>query len=220
MTFVEEAISKSWDIWIQYIEQPFLQDILNHKMDQAKFIQYLIEDTKYLKEYARCFGMGIYQSKTMEEICIFYEMLKFVESSESATRIRMLKELGYDVNQIEVEPKQEACKQYTDFLLEAAQQEGILAILCSTLPCMLTYAYIGKCLLEMNPNIIQESEYGEWIQEYCGLEYLDKCEAWMKFTNEAVKNVNNEEKKQLQELFRKASLYELDFWNMYVQTKG
>ncbi|MEG0736487.1 MAG: hypothetical protein RR441_06435 [Longicatena sp.] len=220
MTFIEETIQKSWDIWSQYVDHPFLKDIRNHTMKQDMFIQYLIEDTKYLKEYARCFGMGIFKSETMDEICLFYEMLKFVESNESAARIRMLKALGYDVKQLEVEPKQETCRNYTNFLHEVAKNEGNIEILYATLPCMLSYAYIGKCLLEENADLIQESVYGDWIQEYCCTEYLEKCKTWMNFANEASQYLKENEKEHLQELFREASIHELKFWNMSYQTKG
>lgn len=214
MTFIEETIMKNWDIWKAYKEQAFLQNIRKHKMDEAMFLHYLKEDTKYLKDYARVFGMGIFKSESMDEICLFFDMLKFVESCESAVRVNMLKDAGFDIHDIEQEAQEKETKDYTDFLLHTAKLEDTVAMLFVTLPCMLSYAYIGQELLKENPAIIEESPYGTWIQEYVCEEYLDKCRTWMKCAEEKSKNRSKEEKQHLQELFHIASVHEAKFWDM------
>lgn len=220
MTFIEEVILENQELWDTHLNQSFLQDIRNHCLQEEKFIHYLKEDTKYLKDYARVFGLGIYKSKHMNEITTFYEMLAFVESSETAMRVRTLQRHGYDMTCIEEEPQHPITKDYTSFLLETAQHGSVADILFAMLPCLLSYAYIGKKLLEENPNIIKESPYGDWIEEYVGEGYITKCKEWSLYANSYTTNMSEEEKQHVKALFKEASIHEQYFWEMSYQTKG
>lgn len=220
MTFMEETIQQNLEIWEACYQHPFIKEICTYQMSEEKFLHYLIEDTKYLKDYARVFGMGIFKSTSMEEICLLFEMLKFVESCESAARVKMLKHAGYSIEEIEQQPQADITKAYTSFLVETAQKECMLSILFATLPCMLSYAYIGKRLMEEYPMAPEESPYGSWILEYVCDEYKQKCRDWMQAADRLSEHVSQEEKRHLQELFHTASQHELYFWNMSNQKKG
>lgn len=219
MEFIQETIALNMDVWDTYIHQPFLKDIRKHRMEEKTFIHYLIEDSKYLKDYARCLGMGIYKSKTIKEIHLFFDMLKFVDTNETVVRVSMLKKLGYDISFIEQEKQHKVTKAYTDFLLDISKQGEGIDILFALLPCMLSYAYIGTCLIKENPDIIEESLYGEWIGEYCHEMYLEKCKRWTDIANHLCLSLSEEKKKSLQALFRNASKHELAFWNMSYDKK-
>lgn len=214
MIFIERVIEECKELWDGYLEQPFLKDLRNNTLEEEIFLQYLKEDSKYLKDYARVFGMGIYKSKTTEEILLFYEMLNFVEASERAVRVKMLHEKGFKIHEIEQEEQHCITKQYTDFLLKTAQCGELVDILFATLPCMLSYAYIGQLLQKENPNIVQENTYGEWIEEYVCDEYIEKCKKWMLYANEVSETCSDAHKQQLKALFKKASMQEQYFWNM------
>lgn len=214
MTLIEEAIAGSMDIWKQYMTHPFIKDIRHNSMDKQMFIHYLIEDTVYLKAYAKVFGMGIYKSKTMDDIRLFYEMLKFVESDESAVRVTLLAKEGIDAKDIENKDPMKENEAYINFLLDTAKKDGLLEILFATLPCMLSYAYIGQELLKENPRILIENNYGDWIQEYVAEEYIAQCASWSKQVEAMCSSCNQQEKDHLKEIFRSASLHELYFWDM------
>ncbi|MEG1475839.1 MAG: hypothetical protein RSC10_08810 [Longicatena sp.] len=214
MTLMEETLEDSWDIWQQYMKHPFIEDIRKNKMDEEMFCHYLVEDTIYLKAYARVFGMGIYKSKTMEEIRLFYDMLKFVESDENVARVKLLATMGIDVKDIENREPTAENKAYTDFMLKIAQEEGPLEMIFATLPCMLSYAYIGEELVKENPSIVEENTYGTWIQEYVAKEYIDKCDEWASIALDMSESISKEKKKHLKDIFRTASEHELSFWNM------
>ena len=220
MTFIENTIHQNLTLWSSYLEHPFLKAIRSNTLEQELFIHYLIEDTKYLKDYARVFGMAIFKSKTTKEITLFCEMLKFVEASENAYRTKILTSLGFDMTTIEGDKKEAATQDYTDFLIHTANSMGPLEMLFATLPCMLSYAYIGKRLLEENPHILEENRYAEWIKEYVCEDYINKCEQWMKEAEMMSTHCNEQEKLILQDLFHTASLHEQYFWDMSYQTKG
>lgn len=217
MTFIEESIQHSWDIWQQYVEQPFLKDIRRDKLDPAVFHHYLVEDTIYLMEYARCIAIGIYKSKTMEEMRLFYDMLKFVESDENVARVKLLAMMGTDVKDIENKEPTIENRAYTSFLLQTAKEEGILEILFAILPCMLSYAFIGKELMRENPRIVAEHSYAPWIHEYVADEYIEKCKKWASQADEFCKGYPQEKQEHLKKIFREASVHELNFWKMSYQ---
>lgn len=214
MTFIQEVTQECLDIWDGYNNHPFIQDIANNNMDEAIFHHYLVEDTIYLKEYARAFALGLYKSKTMEEMRLFYDLLAMVENSENAAHVKILKDMGTDVRDIEnLEPTKEN-KAYTDFLLNTAKEEGIVEILFATLPCMLSYAYIGKYLIEKQPNIEKENTYGEWVAEYASTEYQDKCVEWSACAEALCAHYTTQQKQHLKDLFRESSIHEANFWDM------
>ena len=214
MTLIERSLKECSALWESYLEQSFLKDIRNHVLEESIFIHYLIEDSKYLKDYARVFGMGIYKSTTMDEITLFYEMLKFVELNESAVRVKLLKKKGYDVCEIERQPQHPITKEYTDYLHQIAQEGELVDMLFVTLPCLVSYAYIGEKLIEENPNIIEESPYGSWIEEYTSESYRKKCKKWMKCADRMSECCSEEKKAQLKQCFLKASELEYTFWEM------
>ena len=220
MTFMEATIQQNLDLWNDCFEHPFVKALRKHEMEDTMFLHYLKEDTKYLREYARVFGMAIFKSSSMENICLFFDMLKFVESCESATRVKLLQKAGYAIEDIEQQPMEKATQAYAAFLIQTAQEEAPISILFATLPCMLSYAYIGKRLMEENPRLIEESCYGSWIQEYVCEEYLQKCRAWIQAADQMSMRVSDTTRKHLQKLFHMASQHELCFWNMSYQKKG
>lgn len=217
---IEEAIAQCIDLWEQCFRHPFLEDMRRQALPQEMFLHYLIEDTKYLKDYARVFGMGVYKSTSMKEITLFYDMLKFVEANEGAARVLMLKQEGYDVEALENKPQETITKAYTDFLLQTAETGSTKEMLFATLPCMLSYAYIGKRWLAEDPDSITQSPYRLWIDEYTCQAYRLRCQAWIQQTNALCETVDAVEKQHLFALFHTASVHELRFWDMSYQWKG
>lgn len=214
MTFIEETLEQNSEIWKGYLQHPFLNDIRNNQMNKVMFKHYLIEDTKYLKAYAKVFALGIYKSETMQEMRLFYDLLSVVDSSESTPRVSMLKEMGCDVEAIENQQPTSENQEYMEFLYRVGEEEGIVEILFATLPCMLSYAYIGKELVKENPLIVVENTYREWILEYVEEAYVAKCEEWAIQAEAMSAEYTMEQKQHLQVLFKEASIHEMKFWDM------
>lgn len=210
---LESIIRGSMDLWEGYLTHPFITGLADGTLSDERFLHYLIQDTLYLREYARVFAMAMYRSSTMEEIRAYYSILSFVQSDESTFRLRCLQEAGLDsaaVDRMDFCPENRA---YCDFMLEMAEQHGVIEILMAILPCMFSYAWLFARLTERYPAIC-ESRYWPFIEGYTSEAYADDCRSWADFTEQRLQQADAQELARLGDLFRRSSQYEAGFWDM------
>ncbi len=86
MTFVEKLIANSQDIWQEYLTHPFTLGVVKGSLERQLFKNYIIEDSIYLREYARIFALGMYNAKRREDMIFFYERLKFINQGEGGAQ--------------------------------------------------------------------------------------------------------------------------------------
>ena len=141
MTFMEEIIAHSMPLWEEAAEEEFLKRMGTDTLDKQRFLDYIIQDSIYLRDYVKAFAMGIFKSQTLRDMQVFYSVLGFVNASENATRLQYLEDFGLTDDDVERMEKKPACRDYTEFLLETAEKEEIPEILMAVMPCMLGYCY-------------------------------------------------------------------------------
>lgn len=210
MSFMQEVLKQNKSIWDECSSIPFVQELQSGLLPFEKFKEYMIQDSIYLKHYARIYGKAIYHSEKLRDIQIYYSILNFVTDTESAVRLNYLKQFDITDDDIEfIEPLPETTK-YIDFMLDIAERGNIPEILMAVLPCMLSYSYIFR---KIAPNSTQ-SKYYDFISDYAEDEYAQSCRQWCDFADEKCKGLNEQELKKLSDIFQTASYLELDFWKM------
>lgn len=212
MSFMNEVLEKNIPIWDECIATPFVQEMKGGTLPFECFKEYMIQDSIYLKHYARVYGKEIYHAKTLRDIQLYYSVLSFVTDTESAVRLRYLDQFGMTDDDIESIAPLPENQRYIDFLLETAERGDEKEMLMAVLPCMMSYSYIFRRLAE-DPES-KESRYWDFIEDYADDCYAKSCEEWSEFTDKKCKNLSNAEKEKLSHIFKKASLLELDFWKM------
>ena len=110
-------------------------------LDRGEFLDYIVQDSIYLRDYLKAFAMGIVKSRTLKEMQVFYSVLGYVNDSENATRLKYLADGGLTDAMVDAMEKRQSCAAYTRFLLDTAQNEDIPEILMAVMPCMLGYYY-------------------------------------------------------------------------------
>ena len=63
---------------------------------EACFKGYIVEDSLYLREYAKVFAWGMTKAKDMQTIRTYYSLLSFVNESEDAARPALSQALWTD----------------------------------------------------------------------------------------------------------------------------
>ena len=210
---LERIIGESLEIWKGYPEHPFIKELADGTLPEEKFLHYLIQDTLYLREYARAFAMAMYRSTTIEEIRAFYSILAFVNDGEGSFRLDWLKREGLSTLAVDKMPMAEENRAYCNFMLEVAEQQGVEEILMAVLPCMFSYAWIFEQVAENTPDV-RESKYWPFIESYISKSYADDCRAWAAFTEARLQNCTEDELHRLSDIFQKSSAYETGFWDM------
>lgn len=214
MGFVEECIKDSMPIWEKCLETPFLRGMADGSLDEELFKGYIVDDSLYLREYAKVFGWGIIHAQTMQEVRSFYSLLSFVNESEDATRLVYLRSFGLRDEDIQDLPLRDENRRYVDTMLNAAGT-GRKAVYCmmACLPCMLSYYWIFRELLKRSPEAA-DNAYGPLIRDYADDAYAGMCREWIDLTEAMCVDLSASEKDKCMEIFRKCSQHEYDFWIM------
>lgn len=212
-TVLDRIIEDSIPIWDECINTPFVQEITDGTIADEKVLKYIVEDSLYLLEYAKCFAYEIAKCKTLEDIRYFYGILGFVNEDETSIRREFIKNHNLTDFQVETKTPDAVCKEYTDFMLSQCKNEDIKEGLCSILPCMLSYQYIFKNVYNKKPQLLG-TKYARIIAFYCSNEYKDLVKEWKNKANTICGKLSVEEEKHLTDIFRTASEFELKFWKM------
>ena len=217
MSFIKEAIAHSQDIWDECLASPFVQEIKDATLPMEKFKEYMIQDSIYLKHYAKVFGGAIYHATTLKEIQMYYSSLAYVNDTESTVRTNYLKQFGITDDEIEFIKPQPENKNYIDFMMAYAAKGDTAEILMATMPCLLSYIYIFKIVAQ--EEAICGSLFEEFVSEYLGerIDKVSKC--WRDFVDEKCDNLPKQEKVKLLGIFREGSRLELEFWQMAYRGK-
>lgn len=212
MSFMQEVMEQNTPVWDNCAESPFVRELQQGTLPFMKFKGYMIQDSIYLKQYARIYGKAMYHSTTLRELQLFYSVLSFVTEKESVVRVNYLKQFDMTDSEIEfIQPLPEN-QSYIDFMFEIAEQGKLCEILMAVLPCMLSYSYIFR-KLAAEPDTAC-SGYSDFIEDYADDLYYEDCRCWIAYADEKCMELPEEEKEYLKTIFHKASLPELAFWNM------
>ena len=81
MGFARELMEENIPIWQQCLETPFLRQLEDGTLPEDCFKGYIVDDSLYLREYAKVFALGMTKAQTMDEIRAYYSLLAFVNES-------------------------------------------------------------------------------------------------------------------------------------------
>ena len=95
MPFVSSLVQEDLPVWQQCLDTEFLRRMEDGTLDEACFKGYIVEDSLYLREYAKVFAWGMTKAKDMQTIRTYYSLLSFVNESEDAARLHYLKHFGH-----------------------------------------------------------------------------------------------------------------------------
>lgn len=215
MSFMQDVLSRNIIIWDECANTPFVREMQAGTLPFDCFKEYMIQDSIYLKHYARVYGKAIYHATTLRDIQLYYAMLNFVTDTESAVRLNYLSKFGMTDDDIELIAPLPENQNYIDFLLKIAERGDEKEMIMAVLPCMLSYSYIFRKIAD-KPDT-SKSQYWDFIQDYADNVYADNCREWCNFAGRKCEKLNKLQKDSLSTIFEKASLLELDFWNMVYQ---
>lgn len=212
MPFMEEVLKRNIPIWDKCADTPFVAELQAGILPFEKFKNYMIQDSIYLKHYARVYGNAMYHSTVLKDIQLFYSILSSVTDTESAVRLNYLKQFGMTDDDIEPIAPLPENQNYIDFLLDAAESDSVCEMLMAVLPCMLSYSYIFRKIAAMPDTA--NSRYLDFIQDYAEDGYFESCKLWSAFADKKCTAMPQKEQERLRRVFEQASLLELDFWKM------
>ncbi len=200
-------------IWEGYLSQPFVKELGEGTLDADKFRFYMIQDYRYLLQYAKVFAMGIVKSEDERIMAKFSTMVEDVLNGEMNVHKTYMGRLGITEKEVETTKSSLANQSYTSYMLDVAYKGDALDILIAVLACAWSYQEIGEHHKEI-PGALEHPFYGEWITGYSCEEYCATTKEIMDLVNELGEGISLEKEKKLEEIFVNCSRYEKGFWDM------
>ena len=214
MPFVSSLVQEDLPVWQQCLDTEFLRRMEDGTLDEACFKGYIVEDSLYLREYAKVFAWGMTKARTMETLRNYYSLLGFVQESEDVTRLHYLEQFGLSEADLQALPLRPENRAYVDCMINAAKNgEGEAECIMACLPCMLSYSWIFQKLLKEHP-AVQDAPYGALVADYAGRDYEEVCRDWAAFAEKTCEGLSPERLARCRDIFHACSVYELDFWAM------
>lgn len=210
---MDRVLKNTEEIWEKCIKTKFIQQMMDGSLSKQKFLDYIVQDSLYLRDYLKAFAMAIYKSKTLKDMQIFYSALGFVNDSENITRLKYLQDNGMTDADVEGVAKLPECAAYTTYEKEIAANEDIPEILMAVMPCMVGYHIVFKKIRALAPQIL-DGYYGALVVDYTSDFYQECCNIWTAYTNEMCADFDEKRMQKLNDIFVKASMHELYFWQM------
>ena len=200
-------------LWRAAADEDFLTGMGEGTLDRQAFLDYIVQDSLYLRDYLKAYAMALFKSQTLRQMQVFYSVLGYVNDGENATRLRYLSEAGLTDDDVDTMEKKPACAAYTDFLLRVAREEDVPEIVMAVMPCMVGYRFVFEELLRRCPAVL-EGPYAPLVRDYTAPEYAAACAEWTDFTTALCAHLPAERRAHLIDLFVQASAHELYFWQM------
>ena len=208
------------DNWLLYTKHEFINKLSNVALKEEKFLNYLIQDYLFLIQFSKAWSLAILKSDNLEEMKIAASTVNDLINFEMELHITLCANYGISKSDLENADEENANIAYTRYVLELGYSGDLLDLLSSLAPCVLGYGEIGLNCQNSNPKTIM---YKKWIETYSSIEYQDVCKNVSGLIDKAFllrlgTNFENTYKwKKINQIFKKATLLEVDFWNMAIK---
>ena len=214
MLITDYLFESAEPIWEKYLEHDFLKDMGYGTLCKEKFKNYLIQDYLYLKEYAKVYAMALVKCENINQMKFCQNSINGILEDESATHIWYLKNFGEKIEDLESYKIQDANENYTSYMKSIALTGDLIETMVSVLACAWSYYYIAKNLKEIYIENLEDNFYKSWIESYSCESYEQVAKKSIDFVNTLCNNIDENKKEKLKDIFIKASIYEMEFWNM------
>ena len=208
------------DNWLLYTKHEFINKLSNNTLKEEKFLNYLIQDYLFLIQFSKAWSLAILKSDNLEEMKIAASTVNDLINFEMELHITLCANYGISKSDLENADEENENIAYTRYVLELGYSGDFLDLLSSLAPCVLGYGEIGLNCQNSNPKTIM---YKKWIETYSSIEYQDVCKNVSGLIDKAFllrlgSNFENTYKwKKVNQIFKKATLLEVDFWNMAIK---
>ncbi|MFC5711230.1 thiaminase II [Thalassorhabdus alkalitolerans] len=213
MKFSERLYEKVQPIWKKNHEHPFVQGMGNGSLDKEKFRYYMIQDYLYLIDYSKLFAIGTVKANDLKTMGKFAELLDSTLNTEMSLHRQYAKK--FDISEEELENAEPAAMtlSYSHYMLHVGQNEGLAELVAALLPCMWSYAEIGKELSKI-PGAAEHEFYGDWISMYADDEFQELAKWTIDLLDDLTEGKPEHELARIEDIFLNTTRFEFMFWDM------
>ncbi len=150
------------------LRQPFLNELTAGTLDRGSFEHYVVEDGRYLSDYARALSVCAARAPTDPDIATFARHAAGAIEVERELHAGLLDDLGIDPGVVAAGEPAPTTRAYASYLLATTHQGSFADALGAVLPCYWVYAEVGNELVARGSS---DARYQRWIDTYAGDEF-------------------------------------------------
>ena len=168
MTKNASATQNLWEVmrptFERILEHPFITGLADGSLPADAFVRYLVQDSFYLEEYARCWALLGARSPEIDDLVAFTGKIASSLAAEQEMQRELLAAFGHSQPELraQAEPTP-TCVGFTSFIKDACGNrvfhEGFVAVL----ECPWAYWELGKKLAQKGS---PDRRYQKWIDGY------------------------------------------------------
>ena len=203
--------------WLLYTKHDFVNLLSSGTLKEKYFLNYLIQDYLFLIQFSKAWSLAVLKSDTLEEMKIAANTVNDLINFEMELHIKLCGSYNISKNDLESANEENENIAYTRYVLELGYSGDFLDLLSALAPCVLGYGEIGMNGKNLK---IKTPMYQKWIDTYSSDEYQDVCKNVANLIDQAFllrlgsDYVNTYKWIKVNKIFNKATLLEIDFWNM------
>ena len=203
--------------WLLYTKHDFVNLLSSDSLEEKYFLNYLIQDYLFLIQFSKAWSLAVLKSDTLQEMKIAANTVNDLINFEMELHIKLCGSYNISKNDLESANEENENIAYTRYVLELGYSGDFLDLLSALAPCVLGYGEIG---INGKNFKIKTPMYKKWIDTYSSDEYQDVCKNVANLIDQAFllrlgsDYVNTYKWNKVNKIFNKATLLEIDFWNM------
>lgn len=213
MKFSQRLYNELQPIWNKNHTHPFVQGMGDGSLEEEKFRFYMVQDYLYLIDYAKLFAIGAVKATDLKIMGRFASLLNSTLNEEMALHREYARKFGISEEELETAKPSPITLAYSHYMLHVAQNGTLADLVAALLPCMWSYAEIGKELSKI-PGASKHELYGEWITMYSSDEFNQLAIWCIELLDELTEGLPEKDLQRLEEIFLNTTRYEYMFWDM------
>ncbi len=212
MKLTDELYIFAEPIWAAQLRHPFVKGLGDGTLEEARFKRWVLQDYRYLKEYARVFAWAVAKAERLESMAWYASVLDLTLNTEMDLHRQYAARFDLTPLDLEGEAMWPTTRAYTDFLVRMAADGDMLDLLAALLPCAWGYVYVARELAKAHPP--DDQRYADWIAQYASDEFAEASDWLRDEMDRLAEGISEQKKARLQEIFVLSSRYEWLFWEM------
>ena len=214
MKVSERLYQAALPIWESYYTHPFVKGIADGSLAHEKFAFYMIQDHKYLLQYAKLFALGVIRADKESDMRVFSNLITATLDTENAVHQSYLAKFGITKEKIDNTPMCLNNESYTNYMLSTGFKGGLAEIAAAVLACSWSYKLIGDYIEKNYPESKQDEFYANWVNTYSSQGFRDSNDVMIAMCDRFSEGFTEQQIQNLENIVINCSKYEYQFWDM------
>lgn len=192
------------------LAHPFLTGLTDGTLPDDVFRTYVVQDSHYLKGFARTLALAAGRAQTDDEIVFLATAGAEAITVEHELHAGFIADLGLSPAEVAAVPRSPTTTAYVDFMLAHAAAGTLDDGLAAVLACFWIYREVGRALLaESSP----DPRYARWIATYASDEFSAQVDALLAIVDRHAAASTPAGRDRFRAIWLTGCRYEWRFWD-------